>query len=113
MEDEVVYKLGPKAEAAETGMEDYSDLAVSGAATSISLGSRTQLRGTLERCGPFRLGLSGSPFNKIHDKLAELQTRYYRMEHITRGANRLSTSADSITFFGSWQRRQIGRRSTN
>ena len=73
---EVVYKLGPEAEAAETGTEDSSDPAVPEASslphselpksrflttTSTSLGSRTQVGGTLERRGPFRLGLSGSP----------------------------------------------------
>ena len=73
---EVVYKLGPEAEAAETGTEDSSDPAVPEASslphselpksrflttTSTSLGSRTQAGGTLERRGPFRLGLSGSP----------------------------------------------------
>ena len=28
-----------------------------------------------------------APFKRIHDELAELQTQYYRMEHITRGVN--------------------------
>ena len=29
-----------------------------------------------------------NPFKRIHDELEELQTQYYRLEHITRGANR-------------------------
>ena len=28
-----------------------------------------------------------NPFKRIHDELEDLQTRYYRLEHITRGAN--------------------------
>ena len=28
-----------------------------------------------------------NPFKRIHDELADLQTQYYRLEHITRGSN--------------------------
>ena len=31
--------------------------------------------------------ISDAPFKRVHDELAELQTQFHRLEHITRGAN--------------------------
>ena len=101
--DEVVYKLGPEAEAADTGTEDSSDPAVPeeppvSPTPSFWKPTSPPLLPPHSDAGPSReahwrdVDLSAwnfpeAPFKRIHDELAELQTQYYWMEHITRGTN--------------------------
>ena len=103
VEDEVVYKLGPKAEAAETGTEDSSDPVVSeeppiSPTSSFRKPSSPPPPPLHSETGPSReahwrdvdfsaWNFLEAPFKRIHDELAELQTQYHRMEHIIRGAN--------------------------
>ena len=102
--DEVVYKLGPKVEVGETGMKDSNDPAilkeppVSPILSFLKLASPPPPPHCL-KVGPnweayykdvnfSAWDFPEAPFKRIHDELAELQTQYYRMEHITKGENR-------------------------
>ena len=42
---------------------------------------------TWRNVDPSGLGFLENPFKRIHDKLEELQTQFYRLEHITKGAS--------------------------
>ena len=42
---------------------------------------------TWRNVDPSAWGFPENPFKCVHDKLEELQTQYYRLEHITKGAN--------------------------
>src|SRR5450631_1045314 len=100
-EDEVVYKIGPEVEVAETGTEDSSDTSVP---EPPPVSSPPKVRKPAsppprQEAGPSReipwkdIDLSTfefpeTPFKRVRDELTELQNQYFRMEHITRGVNR-------------------------
>ena len=102
--DEVIYKLDPEAEVKDKGTENSSDPAVpeeppTSPTPSFRKPASPPPPPPRPEAGPSweanwqDLDLSArdfpeAPFKRIHDELAELQTQYYRMEHITRGANR-------------------------
>ena len=100
-EDEVVYKLGPEVEIAETGTEDSSDTAVPEpppASPPPKVRKPTsppprQEAGASQEV-PWRdidlltFEFPEAPFKRVRDELMELQNQYFRMEHITRGVNR-------------------------
>ena len=100
-EDEVVYKLGPEVEMAETGMEDSSDITIPEAPPAspppkvrkpTSPPPRPEAEPSQEI--PWKdidqstFKFPEAPFKRVHDELTELQNQYFRMEHITRGVNR-------------------------
>ena len=101
VEDEVVYKLGPEVEMAETGTEDSSDTAIpelTPASPPPKIRKPT-FPPPRPEAGPNReipwkdIDLSTfefpeAPFKRVWDELTELQNQYFRMEHITRCVNR-------------------------
>ena len=127
--DEVVYKLSPQAEAAETGIEDSSDPVVLEKAPISPTPSFWKHASPpppppCSKVGPSReahwrdVDLSAwdfpeAPFKRIPDELAEIQMQYHRIKHIIREQTMLWTAADLETFSESWQRGRIRRRSRN
>ena len=88
-EDKVVYKLGPEVEMAETGMEDSSDTTVpepTSPPPQPEAGPNWEIPWKDIDLSTFEF--PEAPFKRVRDELTELQNRYFRMEHITRGVNR-------------------------
>jgi hypothetical protein len=50
-----------------------------------------------------------NPFKRVHDELEDLQTQYYRLEHMTKGPARRWITADPETSSRSWRRGRTGR----
>ena len=96
-----MYKIGPKAEAADTGKRTQAISQSRKSLLSLPLQAYVNplplLRLLVWKSNPVgthwrNVDLSAwdfpkAPFKRIHDKLAIFQTQYYQMEHTTRGAN--------------------------
>ena len=98
---EVTYKIQPEVE--DTGTKTSSDPDIPEAPPSSPIPSLRRLLSPppppphpevgLSREATWRdVDLSAwdfpeNPFKRIHDELEDIQTQYYRLEHITRGAN--------------------------
>ena len=102
--DDVTYKIEPEAEVEDTGTETSSDPVIpEERPTSPTPSFRKPVSPPPPpphpEAGPSweatwrDLDLSAwdfleNPFKRVHDEPADLQTQYYRLEHITQGANR-------------------------
>ena len=99
-EDEVVYKLCPEVELAETGPEDSSDTAVPEPPPTLPAPKIWNPASPPPRheAGPSReapwknIDLSAwkfpeALFKRVREELTGLQNQYFRMEHITRKVN--------------------------
>ena len=89
----MVYKLGPEAKIVETGTEDLSNLAVweEPLVSPLRIWKPTSPPPppSCTKAGPSREAhwkdFPEALFKWIQDKVEEIQTQYYRMEHITQG----------------------------
>ena len=111
--DEVTYKIEPEVEVKDTGTETSSDPVIpEEPPTSPTPSFRKPTspppppprpeaipsRETRQDVDLSAWNFPENPFKRIQEEVADLQTQYYRLEHITRGANRALDSCGSGSF---------------